>query len=513
MHIAFLNPQGNFDPADSYLAEHPDFGGQLVYVKQVALAMGELGHKVDIITRQVKDPAWPEFSDPFDSYPDAPGLRIIRLPAGPPRFLPKEHLWPYIGPSWVPNILNFYQKEGTLPDFFSAHYGDGGVSGVLLKEATGIPFSFTAHSLGAQKIDKLSTDQFNFKVLDKEYFFSRRLIAERTAMNHSQVNITSTTQERFIQYGHPAYQGAVDPEDESQFAVIPPGVNLAIFDKNNRFDSEQIIIQFLQDMLKRDLMEERLGLPCIIASSRLDRKKNHLGLVQAYAASQQLQALSNLVILTSGLEDPLQDYSKASVSEGDVLVSLLQLIKEGGLQGKVSMFSLKGQTQLAAAYRHFSRNKSVFVLPALYEPFGLAPLEAMAAGMPAVVTKFGGPSESMREGKENYGVLIDPSNPAELSSALVDLFTNPLQWENYAKIGYQRVVSKYNWKKTAAGYLEVLTRADPNDQARGLLRIHPYFSDPSPVNDITSAKLREIYRDYPHQPDWLFPKTKEAGSW
>ena len=65
MHIAFLNPQGNFDPADSYLAEHPDFGGQLVYVKQVALAMGELGHKVDLITRQVKDPAWPEFSDPL----------------------------------------------------------------------------------------------------------------------------------------------------------------------------------------------------------------------------------------------------------------------------------------------------------------------------------------------------------------------------------------------------------------------------------------------------------------
>lgn len=44
MRIAFLNPQGNFDPADSYWTEHPDFGGQLVYVKQVALAMGELGH-------------------------------------------------------------------------------------------------------------------------------------------------------------------------------------------------------------------------------------------------------------------------------------------------------------------------------------------------------------------------------------------------------------------------------------------------------------------------------------
>ncbi len=38
MHLAFLNPQGNFDPQDRYWTQHPDFGGQLVYVKQVALA-------------------------------------------------------------------------------------------------------------------------------------------------------------------------------------------------------------------------------------------------------------------------------------------------------------------------------------------------------------------------------------------------------------------------------------------------------------------------------------------
>ena len=41
MHIIFLNPQGNFDPEDSHLTEHPDFGGQLVYVKELAQAMAE----------------------------------------------------------------------------------------------------------------------------------------------------------------------------------------------------------------------------------------------------------------------------------------------------------------------------------------------------------------------------------------------------------------------------------------------------------------------------------------
>ena len=55
MHIVFLNPQGNFDPADSYLTEHPDFGGQLIYVKELAQAMAQQGHKVDIVTRRIRD--------------------------------------------------------------------------------------------------------------------------------------------------------------------------------------------------------------------------------------------------------------------------------------------------------------------------------------------------------------------------------------------------------------------------------------------------------------------------
>ena len=39
MHIGFLNPQGNFDSGNSHISEHPDFGGQLIYVREVAMAM------------------------------------------------------------------------------------------------------------------------------------------------------------------------------------------------------------------------------------------------------------------------------------------------------------------------------------------------------------------------------------------------------------------------------------------------------------------------------------------
>ena len=91
MHILFFNPQGNFDEHDSHLAEHPDFGGQLVYVKEVAKAMVDAGNRVDIVTRQIKDPKWPEFASAIDYYSGyTPNLRIVRLACGGEKFLDEQ---------------------------------------------------------------------------------------------------------------------------------------------------------------------------------------------------------------------------------------------------------------------------------------------------------------------------------------------------------------------------------------------------------------------------------------
>jgi sucrose-phosphate synthase len=496
MHIGFLNPQGNFDPGDSYWTEHPDFGGQLVYVKQVALAMAEMDHRVDILTRQIIDPQWPEFAVPFDAYPGAPNVRIVRLPAGPEQFLRKELLWPYLVRDWVPNILAFYRWEGGLPSAFTAHYGDGGLCGALIEVEAGVPFTFTAHSLGAQKMDKLHVGRANLTEIDEHYHFARRILAERLAMNRSFVNITSTRQERYSQYSHNAYRGAVDRTDDVRFAVVPPGVNMGIFDRAARYPDEEGVHGLVRAMLRRDLLPKRLTLPCIVASSRLDPKKNHLGLVEAFACSPQLRQQANLVIITGNLKDPLRDYQDAGETERSVLDGLMAVIERERLRGQVSMFALRGQGQLAAAYRFFAELRSVFALTALYEPFGLAPLEAIAAGLAAVVTKFGGPSESLREGDEEYGVLVDPGDPEETSAALFSLVSDRDRWQRYAEAGYRRVHACYVWRRTADGYLDLIEQAvaDPSARRPGhLLPIHPYFHDPCPENDVTHEELDDLY--------------------
>jgi sucrose-phosphate synthase len=498
MHIGFLNPQGNFDSGDSHIAEHPDFGGQLIYVKQVAIAIAQKGHKVDILTRQIIDPDWPEFAAQFDAYPGLDNVRIIRLPAGPKEFISKELLWPHLVTDWVPNILKFYREEGGLPDAMTAHYADGGLSGVLIEDETGVPFTFTGHSLGAQKMDKLEVTPENLAEIDEQFHFRYRIVAERLSMNRSAVNITSTRQERFEQYSHPAYRGVVDVNNDNCFTVIPPGVDSSLFGVDARSENEEAIYQLIQERLARDITESRRDLPSIVASSRLAPKKNILGLVQAFAISQTLQERVNLVLLTGGLDDPLREEANDDLAEQAVLAPIRQVVQENDLWGKISAFGLSdtGQDALAATYRFMAKRGSVFALTALYEPFGLAPLEAAAAGLPVVATQNGGPSESLGEGDQEYGVLVDPADPADIAGGLERLLCDEKEWEHFAQAGRERVLSSYTWETTAENYLsaiaQILSSPGANRPAE-LLPIHPYFRNPEPNNDISLEELSRIY--------------------
>jgi len=497
MHIGFLNPQGNFDSGNSHITKHPDFGGQLIYVKQVAIAIAQMGHKVDILTRQIIDPEWPEFAETFETYPGVDNVRIIRLPVGRKEFLPKESLWSHLVTDWVPNILKFYQQEGGLPDAMTAHYGDGGLCGVLIEEETGIPFTFTAHSLGAQKMDKLEVTPENLTEIDEQFNFRYRILAERLSMNRSAVNITSTRQERFEQYSHRVYRSAVDVDNDNRFAVIPPGADFSVFGANARSENEEATHQLIQERLARDIAEARRELPVIVASSRLELKKNILGLVQAFAMSPTLQERANLVLLTGGLDDPLREEASDGITE-EVLAPIREVIKENDLWGKISAFGLSDQSQesLAAAYRFMVKRRSVFALTALYEPFGLAPLEAAVAGLPVVATKNGGPSESFRQGNKEYGVLVDPEDPADIIRGLERLLCDAQEWESFAQAGQQRVLKRYTWESTAENYLSLLEQILSSPETRPrveLLPIHPYFRNPESQTHISLEELSDLY--------------------
>lgn len=497
MLISFLNPQGNFDPGDSYWLEHPDFGGQLVYVKETALALAELGHRVDIVTRQIKDPEWPEFSERIDGYPESEDVRIVRIPCGPDEFLPKEQLWPHLGTDWLDGIIDFYEAEGEFPDVTTTHYGDGGLVGALLKEETGINYTFTGHSLGGQKMDRFDASRDNLEGLDDRFNFARRIFAERVAMNRADRVITSTNQERLKQYDHSVYRGAVPVDNNDKFSVIPPGVNRRVFNEKDG-EKDERIDRRIRSALTRDLPSDRRELPLVICSSRLDRKKNHLGLVKAFASSDQLRESANLALVVRGADNPLEEREKYEGESREILDELAATIQENDLADAVTSFPLENQKELAAAYRWGKERGSVFALTALYEPFGLAPLEAMSCGLPAVVTDQGGPTESMvdSETNEEYGVLVDPENPDEIAKGLFRLLGSEKTWERFSQVGKERVLSRYTWEETAKGYLKTLKDIqDQPDRGGAKLSIPDYFRNPSLETDIPLERLADLYFD------------------
>jgi UDP-glucose:(heptosyl)LPS alpha-1,3-glucosyltransferase len=105
-----------------------------------------------------------------------------------------------------------------------------------------------------------------------------------------------------------------------------------------------------------------------------------------------------------------------------------------------------GRNQLEV--ERFYAAADVFILPTLYEPFGLVILEALASGVPTIVSASAGASEWLNDGVDAL-FLQDPSDAAEARTALRSILFDPsvaaslsvngrikaetLQWSNVAQ--------------------------------------------------------------------------------
>ncbi len=357
MKIIFLNPQGNFDSRDSHWTKHQDFGGQLVYVKEIALALSKKGIKVDIITRKFRDEELSGFDATFDGYGGNDDVRIIRIPCGPAGFLRKELLWPHLA-EWCENIAAFYASENEMPDFITGHYGDGGIAAVMLSKKWNIPFSFTAHSLGIFKKEKLLGTGETEKNLEKYFHFDERISAENLAIKYASKIFVSSSMEKFEQYAHDSYARSLT-NSADKIMIVPPGANRGIFNESAHTEDSETA--------EKIKTEKQL----IIMASRIDDKKNHIAVLKAFAGNKSLRDNSRILIVTRYDNDLYESLEGIPPSEKTVMEKWLELIRKNSMENEVIFYKSSDQRQLASLYRCARERKSVFCLPTLYEPFGL----------------------------------------------------------------------------------------------------------------------------------------------
>ncbi len=83
----------------------------------------------------------------------------------------------------------------------------------------------------------------------------------------------------------------------------------------------------------------------------------------------------------------------------------------------------------------------IFVLPSLYEGFGIAILEALAAARPVVATAVDGIPEFVSHGQT--GLLVPPGEPAALAAAIRTLLDHPEQAELMGARGQEHVRGEF----------------------------------------------------------------------
>ncbi|MGD8239953.1 MAG: glycosyltransferase family 4 protein, partial [Armatimonadota bacterium] len=98
---------------------------------------------------------------------------------------------------------------------------------------------------------------------------------------------------------------------------------------------------------------------------------------------------------------------------------------------------------------------AIFAFPADKEAFGMALLEAMAAGCAVVTTDASGCSEVVGDS----GVIVPPHDAAALGDALSGLARDERRAESLGRRARARANRTYSWRAAAARYAELLQQA------------------------------------------------------
>lgn len=122
-------------------------------------------------------------------------------------------------------------------------------------------------------------------------------------------------------------------------------------------------------------------------------------------------------------------------------------LKASGLSNEVVVLDYLDQTDLQAVLA----GASLLTLPALYEGFGLPPLEAMASGVPVVVSNI----SSLPEVVGDAGRLVNPNSADSIAEGLLEVLQDKELKERMIKKGLNRA-RDFSWEKTAKETVKLL---------------------------------------------------------
>ncbi|MEI2415158.1 glycosyltransferase family 1 protein [Orrella sp. JC864] len=391
------------------LAGSVDSGGQNVYVAQIARQCALAGHQVDVYTR------WDDASLP-EVVPWHDGVRVIHVPAGPRRYLPKEELLGHMD-EFGAALLRHVARQGGRYDVLHANFFMSGLACLPAVRRYGIPLVVTFHALGRvrrrhqQEADRFPDSRFEIEeMLVRE---ADRIIAECPQDRSDLIEL----------YG----------AERRRIDVVPCG-----YDPAEMFSLDAAAA-------RRSLGWEE-GPFRILQLGRMVPRKGVDNVIRGLARLRRRHGVdARLCVVGGNSEQPCEIQTPE-------LGRLRAIAREEGVAPYVDFVGRRDRMALRAYYGA----SDVFVTTPWYEPFGITPVEAMACARPVVGADTGGIRTTVVDGRTGY--LVPARDPDALAERLARLAADPQLRLRMGLAGQRRARRDYTWSKVAHALLRIYTR-------------------------------------------------------
>jgi glycosyltransferase involved in cell wall biosynthesis len=372
-----------------------DAGGQNLHVAELSAALARRGHEVTVYTRR-------DHPDPPEQVRADAGYRVVHVPAGPARGVPKDELLPHMA-EFGRCLEQSWRAE--RPDVVHAHFWMSGLASLLAAKSSGIPVVQTFHALGVVK----RRHQGSADTSPAE-----RINLER-AIGRSMSRIAATCSDEVFELARLGVPRA-------RMSVVPCGVDLERFTPDGPAGA-------------------RGARHRIVAVGRLVPRKGFATAIEA------LRGVPNAELVVAGGPE------RGRLADDPEAGRLREVAERLGVADRLQLLGRVSRQDMPALLR----SADVVVCTPWYEPFGIVPLEAMACGVPVVAGAVGGLVDTVVDGAT--GELVHPRRPDQLAATLRRLLADPALREAYGAAGMDRARSRYSWDRIALDTLRVYDRA------------------------------------------------------
>jgi glycosyltransferase involved in cell wall biosynthesis len=180
---------------------------------------------------------------------------------------------------------------------------------------------------------------------------------------------------------------------------------------------------------------DRLPSRYLLFVSTLEPRKNVLNLLAAFALAAAEGYPGDLVLVGRW------GWRTEAVQEA---------LARSPVRGRIHHLDYLDRPVLASVMRH----AEALLFPSLLEGFGLPVVEAMACGIPVIVSR----ATSLPEVAGDAALYVDPSSPADIAAAVRRLAGDPMLAASLAAAGRMRA-ARFSWDETARASAAVLRRA------------------------------------------------------